>query len=108
MGTMAVKAATVAKIVTTATATMTLAEVLAVEIVKTAATANVIVTSAEALVVETAKVTVSERVIVTAVSSLHEATLAIEQTRVALSVGVEEVTVVVSKTAANEMTSGIA
>ena len=101
-------AVTVAKIVMTATATVTLAEVLAAEIAKTAATASVTVTSVEAPVVETAKVTASERVIVTALSSLREATLAIEQTRVALSAGVAEVTVVVAKTAANGMTCGIA
>ena len=101
-------AATVVKIVVTATATVTLAEVLAVEIVKTAATASVTVTSVEASVVETAKVTASERVIVTALSSLREATLAIEQIRVALSAGVAEVTVVVVKTAANGMTHGVA
>ena len=77
------------------------------EIAKTAATANVTVTSAEASVVETAKVTASERVIVTAVSSLHEATLAIEQTKVALSAGVAEVTVVVAKTVANGRTRGV-
>ena len=104
---MAVKDATVAKIVATVTATVTLAEVLAVDIAKPAATANVTVTSAEASVVETAKVTASERVIVTAVSSLHEATLAIEQTKVALSAGVAEVTVVVAKTVANGMTHGV-
>ena len=100
-------AATVAKIVVTATATVTSAEVLAVEIVKTAATASVTVTSVEDLVAETAKVTASERVIVTAVSSLHEATLAIEQTEVASSAGVAEVTVVVAKTVANGMTHGV-
>ena len=104
---MSVKAATVAKIVATATATVTLAEVLAVDIAKPAATANVTVTSAEASVVETAKLTASERVIVTAVSSLHEATLAIEQPKVALSAGVAEVTVVVTKTVANGMTHGV-
>ena len=104
---MAVKDATVANIVATTTATVTLAEVLAVDIAKPAATANVTVTSAEASVVETAKVTASERVIVTAVSSLHEATLAIEQTKVALSAGVAEATVVVVKTAAKGMTCGV-
>ena len=101
-------AATVAKIVVTATVTVTSAEVLAVEIAKTAATASVTVTSVEAPVVETAKVTTSERVIVTALSSLREATLAIEQTRVALSAGVAEATAVVVKTAANRMTRGVA
>ena len=99
---------TVAKIVVTATVTVTSAEVLAVEIAKTAATASVTVTLVEGPVVETAKVTTSERVIVTALSSLHEATLAIEQTRVALSVGVAEATAVVTKTAANGMTCGVA
>ena len=100
-------AARVAKIVVTTTATVTLAEVLAVEIAKTAATVSVTVTSVEAFVAETAKVTASERVTVTTLSSLREATLAIKQTRVALSVGVAAVTVVVAKTAANGMTHGV-
>ena len=57
---------------------------------------------------ETTKVTTSKRVIVTALSSLPEATLAIEQTRVALSAGVAEATAVVAKTAANGRTRGVA
>ena len=56
---------------------------------------------------ETAKVTTSKRVIVTAVSSLREVTLAIEQTKVALSAEVAEVTVVVAKIVANGMTRGV-
>ena len=43
----------------------------------------------------------------TTVSSLREATLAIEQTKVALSVGVAEATVVVAKTVANGMMRGV-
>ena len=83
---MAVKAATVVKIVVTATTTVTLAE---------------------ASVAETTKVTPSKRVIMTTVRSLRKATLAIEQTKVALSAGVAEVTVVVAKTVANGMTHGV-
>ena len=100
-------AATVAKIVVTATVTVTSAEVLAVEIAKTAATASVTVTSVEASLAETVKVTASGRVLVTALSSLREATSAIEQTKVALSAGVAEATVVVVKTAAKGMTCGV-
>ena len=44
----------------------------------------------------------------TTVSSLCKATLAIEQTRVALSAGVAEASAVVAKTAANGITRGVA
>ena len=111
MGTAARKVAIVARVAMTASAVVTSSEALAVEIAKTTMTASTAMTLARASDTETTKVTASDRAIVTAVSSPHEATLAIGQTRVVLSVGVARVTAVVAKTVAktvaNVMTCGV-
>ena len=85
----------------------TLLGALVAQTERTAMTASIAATLAGASVAETVKVTVSDRVILTAVIFLHEATLVIEQTRVALSMQVAGVTMVVAKTVANVMTHGV-